>query len=113
MANAARYHRKSMPKKSHPEYVALSPGARDLVWKLASFVRIADALDRGHYGNVVGLRTINRENSVSILLETTADPALELWAARLKGDMFRATFDRDLHLTARVRHKRTANGSRI
>jgi exopolyphosphatase/guanosine-5'-triphosphate,3'-diphosphate pyrophosphatase len=106
LANAARYHRKSMPKKSHPEYVALNPRARDLVWKLASFVRIADALDRGHYGNVLSLRTISRDTSVSILLETTADPALELWAARLKGDMFRATFHRDLHLTAKVRRRR-------
>ena len=111
IANTARYHRKSMPKKSHPDYVALDPHARDLVWKLASFVRIADALDRGHYGNVTRLRTISRKDSVSILLETTADPALELWAARLKGDMFRATFDRDLHLTAQVRKKRTANGA--
>ena len=45
-------------------------------------------------------RTICRRHSVSILLETKADAELELWAARLKGDMFRQTFRRELHLTA-------------
>jgi exopolyphosphatase / guanosine-5'-triphosphate,3'-diphosphate pyrophosphatase len=105
LANSARYHRKSLPKKSHPEYMALDARSRELVWKLASFVRIADALDRGHFGNVERLRTICRKRSVSILLETKADPALELWAARLKGDMFRATFQRLLHLTAQVRRR--------
>ena len=106
LANVARYHRKSMPKKSHPDYVSLDPASRDLVWKLAGFLRIADALDRGHFGNVTALRTICREHSISILLSTTADAELELWAARLKGDMFQATFDRELHFTAALARKR-------
>ena len=37
----------------------------------------ASALDRGHYGNVASVRTILRKDSVSLLLETTADPELE------------------------------------
>jgi exopolyphosphatase / guanosine-5'-triphosphate,3'-diphosphate pyrophosphatase len=108
LANAARYHRKSMPKKSHPDYVALNARSRDLVWKLAGFVRIADALDRGHYGNITGLRTIVRQDSVSLLLDATADPELELWAARLKGDMFQMTFHRRLHVTAKIRRRRSS-----
>jgi exopolyphosphatase/guanosine-5'-triphosphate,3'-diphosphate pyrophosphatase len=106
IANVARYHRKSMPKKSHPDYIALDEPSRDLVWKLAGILRIADALDRGHYGNIMSLRTICRHSSVSILLEATADPELELWAARLKGDMFRATFERETHFTAKVKKRR-------
>ena len=106
IANTARYHRKSMPKKSHPDYVALDEASRELVWKLSGIIRIADALDRGHYGNVQALRTILRERSLSILIETTADAELELWAARLKGDMFSITFDRELHVSAtRVRRR--------
>jgi exopolyphosphatase / guanosine-5'-triphosphate,3'-diphosphate pyrophosphatase len=103
MGNAARYHRKSMPKKSHPDFMALDERSRKLVWKLASLVRIADALDRGHYGNVRGLRTIVREGSVSILIEAGTDPALEVWAAKLKGDMFCRIFQRELHVRARVK----------
>ncbi len=106
IANTARYHRKSMPKKSHPDYIALDEPSRDLVWKLASLLRIADALDRGHYANITALRTISRDNSISILLQATADPELELWAARLKGDMFRATFERETHFTAKVKKRR-------
>jgi len=109
LANAARYHRKSMPKKSHPDFVALDERSRDLVWRLASFLRIADALDRGHYGNIRSLRTICRKQSVSIMLEATSDPELELWAARLKGDMFRVTFGRELHLTAQVKRRAGTN----
>jgi exopolyphosphatase/guanosine-5'-triphosphate,3'-diphosphate pyrophosphatase len=106
IANTARYHRKSMPKKSHPDYVMLDDEAKERVWQLSSFVRIADALDRGHYNNVLNLRTILRKDSVSILLQTTTDPELELWAARLKGDMFTATFHRELHLSAQIKKRR-------
>ncbi len=102
LANTARYHRKSMPKKSHPDYVELDEPSRELVWKLSSFLRIADALDRGHYANISTLRTISRKKSISILLTATADPALELWAARMKSDMFRVTFNRQMHFTAKV-----------
>jgi exopolyphosphatase / guanosine-5'-triphosphate,3'-diphosphate pyrophosphatase len=106
LANTARYHRKSMPKKSHPDYMALDERSRKLVGKLASFIRIADALDRGHFGNALSLRTILRKESVSVLVEAAADPALELWAARLKGDMFEVIFRHQLHLNAHVlRHK--------
>jgi exopolyphosphatase/guanosine-5'-triphosphate,3'-diphosphate pyrophosphatase len=101
LANAARYHRKSMPKKSHPDYVALDPDSRELVWKLASLLRIGDALDRGHYANVRELRTITRRDTVSIQITTAADPQIELWAARLKSDMFQHTFDRLTKFTAR------------
>ncbi len=106
IANVARYHRKSMPKKSHPDYTMLDEDAQDLVWQLSSFMRIADALDRGHYCNVLDLRTILRKDSISILLQTTTDPELELWAARLKGDMFTATFNRELHLSAQIKQRR-------
>ena len=106
LANAARYHRKSMPKKSHPDYVALDPRSRDLVWKLSSILRIADGLDRGHYANVTSLKTISRRESVSIHVTTSADPQLELWAARLKADMFQKTFDRPCKFTAKPARRR-------
>jgi exopolyphosphatase/guanosine-5'-triphosphate,3'-diphosphate pyrophosphatase len=102
LANVARYHRKSAPKKSHPDFVALDADSRQRVWKLASLLRIADGLDRGHYDNVQKLRTIVRRDTVSVLVDTQADPQLELWAARLKGDMFERTFERGLKFSAAV-----------
>jgi len=47
-ALVARYHRKSPPKITHPEYAALSRIQRLLVGKLAAILRVADALDRVH-----------------------------------------------------------------
>ncbi len=94
LANIARYHRKSPPKKSHPDFQALDPSSQLLVRKLASLLRIADGLDRGHYANVQSLATRTTAASVTIRIRAQHDPALELWAARHKTDMFEQTFHR-------------------
>lgn len=94
LANIARYHRKSPPKKSHPDFQSLDAPSQLLVRKLASLLRIADGLDRGHYANITSLKTITTAQSVTIRTSSKADPALELWAARHKTDMFEQTFHR-------------------
>lgn len=43
-ALVARYHRKSMPKPQHPEYMALSPAGKSVVNKLSSILRLSCAL---------------------------------------------------------------------
>ncbi len=43
-ALVARYHRKSMPKSQHPEYMALPPAERSSVNKLSSILRLSCAL---------------------------------------------------------------------
>jgi exopolyphosphatase/guanosine-5'-triphosphate,3'-diphosphate pyrophosphatase len=101
IANIARYHRKSAPKKSHGDYLALSPADRETVWKLAGILRIADGLDRGHYANVQALHTIVRRDSISVQITTVADPSLELWAARDKTDMFEMIFRRATKFSAK------------
>jgi exopolyphosphatase/guanosine-5'-triphosphate,3'-diphosphate pyrophosphatase len=106
IANIARYHRKSAPKKSHGEYVALSPADRERVWKLAGILRIADGLDRGHYANVESVRTIVRRGTVSVKVATVADPSLELWAARDKTDMFETIFRRSTIFSAHPVNRR-------
>ena len=44
----ARYHRKSLPKASHIEYMALPMEHRVLVSRIASILKIADGLDHMH-----------------------------------------------------------------
>jgi len=92
IANIARYHRRSSPKRDHEAYFQLSPPERVIVDKLASILRIAEALDRGHYGNVQSIRIIRRSHLVSFVVTMRFDPELELWAARHKMDMFEKTF---------------------
>jgi exopolyphosphatase/guanosine-5'-triphosphate,3'-diphosphate pyrophosphatase len=52
IAVIARYHRKSAPKPSHPEYAALAPEDQAVVRTLAGILRVAIALDRTHAGLV-------------------------------------------------------------
>ncbi len=46
VAHVARYHRRSGPKPSHAEYMALPESARMTINKLAAILRVADALSR-------------------------------------------------------------------
>jgi exopolyphosphatase / guanosine-5'-triphosphate,3'-diphosphate pyrophosphatase len=102
IAQVARYHRKSLPKKSHTDFMALAPAHRDVVCKLAAILRIADGLDRGHYGNVTALRTVRRGKSLSIRLTCQAEPELELWGGRQKTDMFEEVFGLHCSFAAKI-----------
>ncbi len=102
MANTARYHRRSEPKKSHPDYMALPPPDRKIVDQLSAILRLAEALDRGHYGNVRDLRIIRRKGTVGVVVQTAFDPELELWAARHKCECFEMLFQVRLHFSARA-----------
>ncbi len=92
VANTARYHRRSMPKKSHLPYVTLSRENRVIVSKLAAILRVADALDRGHCRHVSDL-TVERSNDEFILhIPGATDLALERRALERKADLFEDIF---------------------
>lgn len=101
IANVARYHRRSGPKKSHEAYMSLRPAEREIVCKLAALLRLADGLDRGHYANVQRLRVVARGKHLSLRLLTTTDPELELWGARHKTGLFEEVFGRRVTFSAR------------
>lgn len=90
IAQVARYHRKSPPKSSHPEYQALPPDHRALVSRLAGVLRVADGLDRAHAGSteIVDLR---RQPGGWALSVRGATP-LDLVGARDKGDLWAREF---------------------
>ncbi len=53
LANAALFHRKSMPsKKKHPEFAALDRRSQRIVRLFALLLRMAESLDRSHTGVV-------------------------------------------------------------
>ena len=64
IANIARYHRKSHPKRAHKSYSMLSPKKQDIVWLLAGILRIAEGLDRRQIQNVDDVDVIINENSI-------------------------------------------------
>jgi exopolyphosphatase/guanosine-5'-triphosphate,3'-diphosphate pyrophosphatase len=104
LANLARYHRGSLPKKSHDSIADLSPADRRRVEALAGLLRVADGLDRSHNRVVRRLSCRLDETSVTLVLETGDDPELELWSARRKSDLFEKAFER----TLRFRRTRAA-----
>ena len=101
IGNVARYHRRSMPKKSHLDYMSLKTVERAIVDKLAAILRVADGLDRGHYGNVQTLRVARRGRGIHLALRTQTDPELEIWAARDKADMFEKIYGVPVEFSAR------------
>lgn len=78
----ARYHRKSAPKASDPEYRALAQKPRATVRVLSAILRVADGLDRTHFGVVRDVAVIRRGERMTLQLTTAGDAQLELWEAR-------------------------------
>jgi len=59
IASVARYHRRGDPQKSHLVYNSLSEDRQIAVQKLASILRIANALDHSHRQKVQKLKVFN------------------------------------------------------
>ena len=96
VSNIARYHRRATPQKSHLPYVALDRQDRLIVDKLASILRVANALDAEHLQKVTALRLVRRERSWILEIDGTGDLTMEQLAATSRADMFANTFGQEL-----------------
>jgi len=100
MANVARYHRRSTPKKRHKRYRKLDKLLKQKVKKLSGILRIADGMDRSHYQNVQDLDIDIGEKEIAITITTKADPELEIWGAMRKSQLFEEITGRELTITS-------------
>lgn len=99
IANIARYHRKSHPKKKHENFSRLTTAEQRLVRVLASMVRIAEGLDRRQQQVVYGISVEERPTSIDIYLNApTMAPDIELWGAERRKALMEATFQKDVRL---------------
>lgn len=96
LANLARYHRRSHPKARHPDFMELLPADRDLVKRLTCVLRLANALDRSHRGNVHTLHARVEQNLWRVRILAFDDPSLELGAAREQAEYIRMTLGWDI-----------------
>ncbi|MHB8231431.1 MAG: Ppx/GppA phosphatase family protein [bacterium] len=87
IANIARYHRKSMPKKSHEPYEKLSSKNRNLVKKLSAILRIADALDISHKSLVKDIDVKINDDTIEILPSSGKNIELEIQKSGVKKDL--------------------------
>jgi exopolyphosphatase/guanosine-5'-triphosphate,3'-diphosphate pyrophosphatase len=95
IAQVARYHRKSAPKKRHAPFAALSPADQRRVSVLAGLLRVAVALDRNHTSRVADVHSIAKDGglAIDVVPRPGADIALELYSAEQRKDLLEATLD--------------------
>jgi exopolyphosphatase/guanosine-5'-triphosphate,3'-diphosphate pyrophosphatase len=88
IALIARYHRKSLPKKSHKYYCDLDVKNKDIVNKLSAILRIADGLDRTHRGMVKDVECDIKPEQVIIRVDAQSESPEDREAAQNKADLF-------------------------
>lgn len=104
IANLARYHRRSAPKKKHENYRNLpSKNHRQIVNQLSALLRLAVALDRRQMGAIKQVRCEYRpEQELHLRLSPSQpndDCALELWSLDYKKGVFEAEYGVKLFAT--------------
>jgi exopolyphosphatase/guanosine-5'-triphosphate,3'-diphosphate pyrophosphatase len=92
IANVINYHRGDHPSQSDIEYITLQREERTLVLKMASILRVADALDRGHSQQIKKITVERRRETVVLHADRVYDLSLELMGIEEKGGMFQDVF---------------------
>ncbi|ARV58551.1 exopolyphosphatase [Nostocales cyanobacterium HT-58-2] len=98
IANLARYHRKSPPRKKHENYRnVLSKKHKQIVNQLSAILRLAVALDRRQIGAIARVECEylpeKQECGLKIYPSRADDDcALEIWSLDYKKDVFEAEF---------------------
>lgn len=98
VALIARYHRNSEPNPTHAIYRDLPVEDRIRVSKLASLLRIADALDRSHSGRIQNIETRIGRRRLHIHLKNITDANTERLAMCTKGTLFENIFGYEINL---------------
>lgn len=102
ISHVVRYHRKALPGagSSHSAFNSLDRNVRMSIMKLASILRVADALDSGH-SQKLDIQSVNTEDQVlRITTETSVDHSLESISLKYKCDLFEEIYGMNILLTA-------------
>lgn len=92
IAHIARYHRKSLPKKKHEQFIRLTAADRQTVSRLGGILRLADGLDRSRTGMVAIAEPILSPSRLVLRLKGAGDLSVEVFGATAKSDLFCAAF---------------------
>jgi putative phosphoesterase len=87
IALIARYHRKALPKDSHPLFSEMSDKDKQKTRILAGVLRIADGLDRTHTCVVKSVKCDVSENGILVKCEASCPSPFEIEAATKKSDL--------------------------
>ncbi len=99
IAQIARYHRKSLPKPKHLEFMALPKADRSLVAKLAGMLRVGIAFDRTRSCLVQDVEIqVGRKISITPVLKKRSDASLEIYTARQRSDLLAQALERPVEI---------------
>jgi exopolyphosphatase/guanosine-5'-triphosphate,3'-diphosphate pyrophosphatase len=97
IGQTARYHRKGGPQGGDAEFRKLPRDARKTVRALSALLRVADGLDRSHYGVVRDVTARVRDGRITLSLATDGeDAAMEVWEAARRADLLRDVLGLDV-----------------
>jgi len=98
IANIARYHRRAMPQRSHPAYMALDRDERMIVSKLAAILRVANALDKDQLQKATDLKISREGDQIVLIAENVSDLAMGRLALASRSDFFTEIFGKKIIL---------------
>jgi exopolyphosphatase/guanosine-5'-triphosphate,3'-diphosphate pyrophosphatase len=92
IAQIARYHRKSLPKRKHETFQALGEADRQRVERLGGVLRLADGLDRRRSSTVQKVSCAFGGTLFTVRLKGSEDMSVEIFGATAKKDLFEKAF---------------------
>jgi len=97
IALTTRYHRKAVPKETDDAFTNLSKQDRRTVRGLIGILRLADGLDRTHYGVVREVSASLQGRRLIVGLRTAGDDAgIEIWEGRRRGAFLAQLLDAEI-----------------
>jgi exopolyphosphatase/guanosine-5'-triphosphate,3'-diphosphate pyrophosphatase len=96
VANIARYHRKAHPSHKHLGFSQLSPTHQDVVRKLSSILRVADALDFRQEQRIESVSCVVKSKTLTISVASPANVKDEIEWATNKGRLVQEVFNKEL-----------------
>jgi exopolyphosphatase/guanosine-5'-triphosphate,3'-diphosphate pyrophosphatase len=100
LANLARFHRKKAPRMKDLEILELDPQERELMRTLATFLRLAESLDRSHAALIQQVRfTSSNREEVHLEVIARGDCHLEIWGIEGEKKAFEKAFGKRLVFT--------------
>jgi exopolyphosphatase/guanosine-5'-triphosphate,3'-diphosphate pyrophosphatase len=96
IANVARYHRGSHPKKKHENFGELSEPDRLRVRQMAAALRIAGGLDRSHNQTIREVKVDGAPGQVVLTVSADEYPEVDIWACRRRAELFEEVFSAEL-----------------
>ena len=99
IALIARYHRKALPKDSHPLFSQLSDKDRQKIRILAGMLRIADGLDRTHTCAIQSVECDFSNNNILVKYKASCPSDFEIEAASKKSDLLKQALGKNIRFT--------------